>query len=117
MDVKTEAEIAGLKVPLLDLYIVRGAEKRRAEAEDYFSKIEELFPEIDEDGIKIPRLDLYVVKGAEKRRGEAQLAGLRKSRDMRNKVTARLVHENLVLRNRLARWESREVSAKAGKGK
>ena len=65
--------------------------------------------------IKVPLLDLYIVRGDEKRRIEAELAGLHESRDMRNKVTARLLYENLVLRKRLARWEG--IPAKPGKGK
>jgi len=67
--------------------------------------------------IKIPWLDLYIVKGAEKRRGAAELAALKKSRSLRNKVTARLLHENIALKKRLARWEPYEIPAKPGKGK
>jgi len=54
---------------------------------------------------KLPWLDLYIIRGDEKRRIEAEIAAPEKSRMPRNKVTARLLHENLVLRNRLARWE------------
>jgi len=42
-----------------------------------------------------------------------ELAKLEKSRTLRNKVPARLLHENLVLRKRLARWEG--IPAKKGK--
>jgi len=57
-------------------------------------------------GLKVPGLDLYIVRGAGKRRAEAELAGLHKSRDLRNRVTARLLASNMELRKRLARWES-----------
>ena len=45
--------------------------------------------------LKIPLLDIYLVRGCELRR-------LEQSRAIRNKVTARLLAQNMELRKRLA---------------
>jgi len=47
---------------------------------------------------KLPWCDWFVVRGSEIRRAE-------NSRAVRNKVMARILHSNLVLQKRLARYE------------
>lgn len=54
---------------------------------------------------KVPWVDWYLVAGPEIRRAEEEHSKMKETMTLRDKVTVRLLEENLVLKKRLARYE------------